>query len=79
MEEMRQACFDYLKSGGDRSAGPVALLSGLDPSPSNLVMHFFSVAMFGVGRLLSPLPSLKVSDSRILVWSWGVFHTQYLS
>jgi hypothetical protein len=49
-EEMRQACFDYLALGGTYSSGPVSLLSGLNPRPSVLVMHFFMVALFGVGR-----------------------------
>eukprot|EP00270_Netrium_digitus_P006848 TRINITY_DN1978_c0_g1_i2.p1 TRINITY_DN1978_c0_g1~~TRINITY_DN1978_c0_g1_i2.p1 ORF type:complete len:578 (+),score=123.28 TRINITY_DN1978_c0_g1_i2:59-1792(+) len=57
MEEMRQACFDYLKLGGICASGPVALLSGLNPRPLSLVLHFFSVAVYGVGRLLLPLPT----------------------
>ena len=40
---MRQACFDYLSLGGVYSAGPISLLSGLNPKPSVLVMHFFMV------------------------------------
>ncbi|KAH8960376.1 hypothetical protein BDL97_06G128700 [Sphagnum fallax] len=59
MTEMRQACFDYLSIGGTFSSGPVALLSGLDPKPLNLVVHFFSVAIYGVGRLILPFPSLS--------------------
>ncbi|XP_024966404.1 squalene monooxygenase-like [Cynara cardunculus var. scolymus] len=55
--ELRQACFDYLSLGGMCSSGPIALLSGLNPKPSSLVLHFFSVAIFGVGRLLLPYPS----------------------
>ncbi|KAD5318391.1 hypothetical protein R6Q59_000435 [Mikania micrantha] len=55
--ELRQACFDYLSLGGIFSNGPIALLSGLNPKPSSLVLHFFSVAIFGVGRLLLPFPS----------------------
>ncbi|XP_027159298.1 squalene monooxygenase-like [Coffea eugenioides] len=55
--EMRQACFDYLSLGGVFSSGPVALLSGLNPRPSSLVLHFFAVAVYGVGRLLIPFPS----------------------
>ena len=43
-EEMRQACFDYLSLGGIYSAGPISLLSGLNPKPSVLVMHFFMVS-----------------------------------
>lgn len=57
--ELRQACFDYLSLGGVFSTGPVSLLSGLNPKPMTLVLHFFSVAIFGVGRLLLPYPSPK--------------------
>lgn len=56
---MRQACFDYLSLGGVCSTGPVALLSGLNPRPLSLVLHFFAVAIYGVGRLLLPFPSPK--------------------
>jgi len=41
------------------SAGPISLLSGLNPRPSVLVAHFFMVALYGVGRLLLPRPSIK--------------------
>ncbi|KAG6646851.1 squalene epoxidase 3-like isoform X2 [Carya illinoinensis] len=58
-KEMRQACFDYLSLGGMCSTGPVALLSGLNPRPMSLVLHFFAVAIYGVGRLLLPFPSPK--------------------
>ena len=56
-KEMRQACFDYLSLGGIFSTGPVALLSGLNPRPFSLFLHFFAVAIYGVGRLLLPYPS----------------------
>ncbi|KAG8364171.1 hypothetical protein BUALT_Bualt19G0099300 [Buddleja alternifolia] len=55
--EMRDACFDYLSLGGICSEGPVALLSGLNPRPLSLFLHFFGVAVYGVGRLLLPFPS----------------------
>ncbi|KAL6220266.1 hypothetical protein ACLB2K_008022 [Fragaria x ananassa] len=58
-KEMRQACFDYLSLGGVCSTGPVALLSCLNPHPLSLVLHFFAVAIYGVGRLLLPFPSPK--------------------
>ncbi|KAL9461202.1 hypothetical protein AB3S75_004242 [Citrus x aurantiifolia] len=58
-KEMRQACFDYLSLGGVFSTGPIALLSGLNPRPLSLVLHFFAVAIYGVGRLLLPFPSPK--------------------
>jgi len=56
---MRQACFDYLSLGGQFSEGPISLLSGLNPRPLTLVLHFFAVATYGVGRLLLPFPSPK--------------------
>ena len=57
MEEMRKACFEYLRLGGSMSAGPIALLGGLETNPLTLVSHFFSVALFGVTRLMTPLPT----------------------
>lgn len=69
-EEMQQACFDYLKLGGMYSAGPVSLLSGLNPRPSVLVAHFFMVAFYGVGRLLLPRPSVRgVWIALLLIYS----------
>nr|XP_043631324.1 squalene epoxidase 3-like isoform X1 [Erigeron canadensis] len=59
MTEMREACFGYLSLGGACSTGPVSLLSGLNSSPLSLVFHFFAVAIYGVGRLLLPLPTPK--------------------
>ena len=56
-KEMCQACFDYLSLGGIFSTGPIALLSGLNPRPLSLVLHFFAVAIYGVSRLLLPFPS----------------------
>ncbi|KAL8199569.1 hypothetical protein R6Q57_013137 [Mikania cordata] len=58
-QEMREACFDYLSLGGTFSNGPICLLSGLNPRPLSLVVHFFAVAIYGVGRLLLPFPSPK--------------------
>ncbi|GJP56721.1 hypothetical protein CLOM_g15774 [Closterium sp. NIES-68] len=56
MMAMRQACFDYLQLGGVCSEGPISLLSGLNPQPLSLVLHFFAVAFFALARLLLPLP-----------------------
>lgn len=58
-QEMRYACFDYLSLGGICSEGPVALLSGLNPRPLSLFLHFFAVAIYGVGRLMFPFPSAR--------------------
>ena len=75
MKEMRQACFDYLSLGGVFSSGPIALLSGLNPRPMSLVAHFFAVAIYGVGRLLVPFPSLEKLwlGTRLLRVSSNVF------
>ncbi|QCD95691.1 squalene monooxygenase [Vigna unguiculata] len=58
-KELRQACFDYLSLGKIFSGGPIALLSGLNPYPLSLILHFFAVAFYGVGRLLLPFPSFE--------------------
>ncbi|KAM1018372.1 hypothetical protein FF1_039866 [Malus domestica] len=58
-QEMREACFDYLSLGGICSNGPISLLSGLNPRPINLFLHFFAVAVYGVGRLMIPFPTPK--------------------
>ncbi|KAM7279902.1 hypothetical protein ACFE04_007036 [Oxalis oulophora] len=73
-QEIRQACFDYLSLGGAFSEGPVSLLSGLNPRPSILVLHFFSVAIYGVGRLLLPFPSPKRLwiGARIIMGASGI-------
>ncbi|RHN46252.1 putative squalene monooxygenase [Medicago truncatula] len=57
--EMHPTCFDYLSLGGVCSDGPIALLSGLNSRPLSLVLHFFALAVYGVGRLLIPFPSPK--------------------
>ena len=62
-EEMQKACFDYLALGGWYSEGPVSLLSGLNPKPSVLVLHFFAVAVYGFGRLQLPRPTLRRAHS----------------
>ena len=38
-------------AGKRYAAGPVSLLSGLNPDPSALVTYFFMIAVFGMGRL----------------------------
>jgi hypothetical protein len=46
------------------SAGPIALLGGLETNPLKLVTHFFAVAVFGVARLMAPLPTPAGADTR---------------
>jgi len=54
---MRSACFGYFKLGGDCVAGPMSLLSGLQPNPLVLLYHFFLVALYGVYITLKPFPT----------------------
>eukprot|EP01133_Synstelium_polycarpum_P013828 gene13828-16305_t len=56
-EHLRKACLGYLSLGGEFSAGPVSLLSGLRPKPHILAMHFFAVAFYGVIKTLFPFPT----------------------
>ncbi|KZV50022.1 Squalene monooxygenase isoform 1 [Dorcoceras hygrometricum] len=73
-QEMRQACFDYLSLGGIFIKGPVSLLSGLNPCPLSLLLHFFALAVYGVGRLLLPFPSPKriLLGARLLSGASGI-------
>ncbi|CAN6703396.1 unnamed protein product [Malus baccata var. baccata] len=73
-QEMREACFDYLSLGGICSNGPISLLSGLNPRPINLFLHFFAVAVYGVGRLMIPFPTPKRMwlGARLIVSASGI-------
>ncbi len=77
-EEMRQACFDYLSLGGIYSSGPISLLSGLNPKPSVLVMHFFMVR-YAFCSLFSTLTScvhvqVALYGCGRLMWPRPSFH-----
>lgn len=46
--QLRRACFNYFKLGGECVAGPIGLLSVLSPKPTKLIGHFFAVAFYAV-------------------------------
>ncbi|KAK7885979.1 hypothetical protein WMY93_025600 [Mugilogobius chulae] len=48
LHELRKACFQYFKLGGECVAGPIGLLSVLSPRPVTLIGHFFAVALYAV-------------------------------
>ncbi|XP_047455660.1 squalene monooxygenase [Mugil cephalus] len=48
LHELRKACFQYFKLGGECISGPIGLLSVLSPRPMTLIGHFFAVALYAV-------------------------------
>ncbi|KAM9308693.1 squalene monooxygenase [Gastrophryne carolinensis] len=46
--QLRRACFNYFKLGGECVAGPIGLLSVLSPRPMLLIGHFFAVAFYAI-------------------------------
>uniref|UniRef100_A0A8C4FCQ8 Squalene monooxygenase n=1 Tax=Dicentrarchus labrax TaxID=13489 RepID=A0A8C4FCQ8_DICLA len=48
LHELRKACFQYFKLGGECIAGPIGLLSVLTPKPMTLIGHFFAVALYAI-------------------------------
>lgn len=55
--DLKQACFNYLKRGGTYAGEPVSILSAVSRDVSLLIRHFFAVAVYGVRNLLFPFPS----------------------
>ncbi|KAJ1559078.1 Squalene epoxidase, partial [Cladochytrium tenue] len=51
LRALRDACFAYFLRGGACADTPVALLSGLCPSPATLAYHFFAVAALAAWRI----------------------------
>lgn len=48
LHELRKACFQYFKLGGECINGPIGLLSVLSPKPLTLIGHFIAVAFFAI-------------------------------
>uniref|UniRef100_A0A6T6M4F5 Squalene monooxygenase n=1 Tax=Timspurckia oligopyrenoides TaxID=708627 RepID=A0A6T6M4F5_9RHOD len=72
LQEMREACYDYLGMGGRCSNDPMCMLGGLSASPILLLVHFFAVAVYGCGRVLLPFPTPGK------LWnSWSLFRAAF--
>ena len=56
-EDLKIACYDYLKSGGKRALEPISILSAISRDEKLLLRHFFAVAFYGVGEIIKPFPS----------------------
>lgn len=72
LREMREACFDYITSGGRCTHDPMGMLGGLKPHRFLLVAHFFAVALFGCGRAMMPFPT----PSRMQK-AWSIFRASF--
>ena len=44
-EDLKEACFEYLQKGGQKSNGPLSILAGINKNRKFLLKHFFKVAM----------------------------------
>ena len=56
-EDLRIACYEYLRGGGKRAREPISILSAISRDKQLLMKHFFAVAFFGMGGLLKPYPN----------------------
>ena len=44
-EDLKDACFEYLNKGGEKSTGPLSILAGINRNKKYLLKHFFNVAL----------------------------------
>ena len=44
-EDLKEAVFEYLQKGGEKSTGPLSLLAGINRNKEYLLKHFFNVAL----------------------------------
>ncbi len=51
-QDLKEACFSYLKQGGLKASEPVSILSTLSRDKHMLQRHFFAVAFHGAGNIL---------------------------
>lgn len=56
-EDLKLACYDYLKRGGVYSQEPVSILSAVSRNVQLLLKHFFAVAFYGIGKIIRPFPT----------------------
>lgn len=69
-EDLKKACYDYLERGGHYAAEPISILAAVSRDVKLLTRHFFSVALYGAGNILSPFPTpAKVARSYRMIRS----------
>lgn len=69
-DDLKNACFNYLRRGGNYASEPIAILSALTRDKDLLMQHFFSVAMYGTKDMLLPIPTpSKIRRSKNMISS----------
>ena len=58
-DNLAEACFNYLKKGGEKAAGPISILAALNKDEDFLKKHFYAVAKQGAKEKLLPFPTPK--------------------
>ena len=61
--DLREACYTYLQKGGDNASIPLSLLSALNRDNSQLLQHFFMVAVHGAKQVLLPPTPANIKRS----------------
>lgn len=56
-KDLKEACYSYLRQGGNKASVPLSLLSAINRDSNKLLRHFFAVAIHGVRHIILPRPS----------------------
>lgn len=65
-DEMKEAVFEYLQKGGEKSTGPLSILAGINKSKKYLLKHFFNVALQHPIRFVTrPMKQIKLYRSAV--------------
>lgn len=52
-EDLKEACYSYLKQGGSNAQEPIAILSAVSRNKQLLLRHFFAVALHGAKNIVT--------------------------
>jgi len=44
-KDLKESCFEYLKSGGEQATGPLSILSGINKNKNYLLKHFYKLTI----------------------------------
>lgn len=58
-DDLKEACYNYLKRGGTYAEEPVSILSAISRDKNLLLRHFFAVAFYGIKDIMGVLPTAK--------------------